>query len=114
MFTAQSLLKAKIDLYNITANLAGKDYIQANYKNGKRKSKKHIPYSLSGETEQAKELYNLVYGKEPEDITQEQEETIKGNLLKYRLLYSELLQGNQGQEYYKNSIAELQKESIII
>jgi len=65
MFTESALLKAKIDLYNITANFSMQDYKQANInpKTGKRKSKKHIPYTLSEETEQAKAMYDLVYGK---------------------------------------------------
>lgn len=48
--TNQALEKAKKDLYNIIANFAMKDYKQANCnRNGKRKSYKHIPYSLGKE-----------------------------------------------------------------
>ena len=92
MFTEQSLQKAKTDLFNITSNLAMQDYLQANYKNGKRRSKKHIPYSLSIETQKAQEFYNLIYGRMPEDITQEQEESIKAFLLSYRIVRTEYLQ----------------------
>lgn len=95
MFTEQALNKAKTDLNNIIANHAMEDYKQANfYKNGKRKSKQHIPYSLSDDTNKAREIYDLVYGKNPEDITAEQEEQIKAFLLIYRLNRTEYLQDN--------------------
>lgn len=105
--TKKSHLKAKIDLYNITANLSYKDYIQANFKNGKKKSKKHIPYSLSDDTLQAKELYDLVFCTKAEDITLEQEELLKFHLLNYRLNRTELLEDRGGKNYFKNSIMEL-------
>lgn len=109
MFTEQSLLKAKIDLYNISVNFAMIDYKQANYnKNGKKKSKKHIPYTLSQETENAQEMYNLVFGKKPEELTQKQEEQIKGYLLPFRLFRTGYLQEAGGKEYYKNSLERLE------
>jgi hypothetical protein len=108
MFTAQALLKAKIDLYNISANMARQDYLQANYRNGKRISKKHIPYSLSQETETAQEYYKMVYGKQPEEITAEQEEDIKAYLLMFRCYRTEYLKENGGTDYYKNSLKELE------
>jgi len=106
MFTESALLKAKIDLYNITANFSMIDYKQANIntKTGKRKSKKHIPYTLSQETEKAKEIYNLVFGKSPEDITPDEEERIKGYLLVFRLSRTEYLQEAGGTNYYRNSL----------
>lgn len=91
MITEQALSKARQDLYNITSNLSMQDYIRTNYRNGKRISKKHIPYSLSSDTEQAKEYYNIVCGATPEDITPEQEEQIKAFLLSCRLNRTELL-----------------------
>ena len=110
MFTEQALLQAKIDLYNILSNHAYQDYYNTNYHpNGKRKSKKHIPYSLSADTEKAKEIYHLVYGKSPEEITQEQEEQIKGFLLIYRTHRSEYLREGYkgGRWYYKEQIEKL-------
>jgi hypothetical protein len=110
MFTEQALLKAKIDLYNIVSNHAYQDYYNTNYHpNGKRKSKKHIPYSLSADTEKAKEIYHLVYSKSPEEITQEQEEQIKGFLLIYRTVRPEYLKEGYkgGRWYYKEQIEKL-------
>jgi len=110
MFTEQALLKAKIDLYNILSNHAYQDYYNTNYHpNGKRKSKKHIPYSLSADTEKAKEIYHLVYSKSPEEITQEQEEQIKGFLIIYRTHRAEYLKEryNGGKWYYKEQVEKL-------
>ena len=109
MFTESALLKAKIDLFNITANFAAIDYKQANInpKTGIRKSKKHIPYTLSQETEKAREMYNLVYGKTPEDIIQEEEERIKGYLLIFRLNRTEYLEEAGGNNYYRNSLEKI-------
>ena len=100
MFTKEALLKAKIDLYNITVNLAYEDYLKANYKNGKRKSKKHISYSLSDDTEQARLMYKMVYGKDITDITEEQEEQIKAFLLPYRTTRTEFLREAGGTNYF--------------
>lgn len=92
MFTEQALQKAKTDLYNIISNHAMHDYRQANFTStGKRKSYKHIPYNLGYETNKAREIYQLVYGKNPEDITAEQEEQIKAFLLNYRIHRTEYL-----------------------
>jgi len=109
MFTESALLKAKIDLYNITANFSVQDYKTANInlKTGKRKSKKHIPYTLGQETEQAKNIYDLVFGKSPENITQEEEERIKGYLLIFRLSRTEYLQEAGGANYYRNSLEKV-------
>jgi hypothetical protein len=108
MFTEQALLKARIDLYNISANFAMKDYRAANYNsNGKRKSKKHIPYTLSQETEEAKDYYSLVFCNDPNELTQEQEEQIKYYLLTFRLHRTEYLQDAGGKAYFANSIAKL-------
>ncbi len=110
MFTERSLLKAKIDLYNISSNLAYEDYKQANFnRNGKRKSKKHIPYSLSYDSQEALNIYKMVCGKNPEDITNEEEEIIKAFLLSYRLNRREYLkEGYQGGNwYYKDQVEKL-------
>lgn len=91
MFTEKALQKAKTDLFNITSNLAYKDYYNANFKpNGKRKSKKHIPYTLSDETEKALSLYKITC-YDITEITTEQEEEIKGFLLPYRTIRTEYL-----------------------
>jgi len=110
MFTEQALLKAKIDLYNIISNHAYQDYYNVNFHpNGKRKSKKHIPYSLSIDTQKAQEIYSMVYGKSTEEITQEQEEQIKGFLIIYRTHRQEhLKEGYKGGKwYYKEQIEKL-------
>ncbi len=92
MFTHEALQKAKTDLYNIISNHAYNDYRQANFTStGKRKSYKHIPYSLGYDTLQAMEIYSLVFGKNPEDITAEQEEQIKAFLFIYRMNRTEFL-----------------------
>lgn len=104
MFTERALLKAKIDLYNIVANLAKKDYIKANYhKNGKRKSKKCIPYTLSQETKEAKKYYDIVFfANNPSDITAEQEEEIKAYLLLQRFYNPTYLNDAGGNKYFNN------------
>jgi len=110
MFTEQALLKAKIDLYNIVSNHAYQDYYNTNYHlNGKRKSKKHIPYSLSIDTQKAQEIYNMVYGKSPEEITAEEEEIIKAFLLIYRTSRTEYLKEGYkgGRWYYQEQIKKL-------
>jgi hypothetical protein len=110
MFTEQALLKAKIDLYNIVSNHAYQDYYNTNYHpNGKRKSKKHIPYSLSIDTQKAQEIYHMVYGKTPEEITTDEEEIIKGFLMIYRSHRREYLKEGYkgGRWYYKEQIEKL-------
>ena len=51
----------------------------------------------------------MVYGKNPEDITEEQEEIIKGFLLPYRTFKREYLkEGYQGGNwYYKDQVEKL-------
>lgn len=110
MFTEQALVKARIDLYNIVANHARNDYMQANYKNGKKKSKKHIPYTLSQDTVTAKEYYTMVLCNEIEDITREQEEVIKYYLLSFRLVRTEYIKDAGGLSYFSNSIEEKFRE----
>ena len=80
MITLQNLQ----NLYNITANLAYKDYRAMNPKGGK----KHRPYSLSGETREALELYALA---RTTDLSREDEERIKAYLLKIKMGRPELL-----------------------
>ena len=81
MITSQNLQ----NLYNITANLAYKDYRAMNPKGGK----KHRPYSLSGETREALELYALA---RTTDLSREDEERIKAYLLKIKTGRPELLE----------------------
>lgn len=110
MFTENSLVKAKVDLYNISSNLAYEDYRSTNFHpNGKRKRLKHIPYSLFYDSQEALNIYKMVYGKNPEDITMEQEEIIKGFLLPYRTFKREYLkEGYQGGNwYYKDQVEKL-------
>jgi hypothetical protein len=86
MFTDNALNKAIKDLNDIISKYALQDYLKVNYKNGKKKSKKHIPYSLSDNTTEARDILKLIYGKKKEDISTEDEEIVKGYLLKYKLL----------------------------
>ncbi len=87
-----ALTRAKIDLYNIIANFAMKDYLQAK---GKRK---YVgSYSLSHETKTAQEYYAMVYGKTTKDITLEQEEKIKAYLLPFRTSRREFIKETGGQ-----------------
>jgi hypothetical protein len=109
MFTEKALLKAKIDLYNIVSNHVYQDYYNANYdRNGKRKSKKHIPYSLSDDTEKALKIYKMSC-RTPEEIAAEEEEIIKGFLLPYRTHREEYLKEGYkgGRWYYKEQIEKL-------
>ncbi|WP_368900809.1 hypothetical protein [Oceanobacillus oncorhynchi] len=62
----------------VVGELANKDYLKANTNKQGRLYKKHVPYSLSQETEQAKEILDLLYKNE---VTKEDEERIKGYLL---------------------------------
>lgn len=78
------------NLYNITANLAYKDYRAMNPKGGK----KHRPYSLSGETREALELYALA---RTTDLSREDEERIKAYLFKIIMGRPELLKPRGGQ-----------------
>ena len=80
MITSQNLQ----NLYNITANLAYKDYRAMNPKGGKKR-----PYSLSGETREALELYALA---RTTDLSREDEEHIKAYLLKIKMGRPELLE----------------------
>lgn len=74
---------------NILANLAFNDWHNTNYlSNGKKKYKKNHPYSLSDETEEAREILHLIHN----DMSKEDEETIKSFILKYRLLKPEYLE----------------------
>jgi len=81
MITSQNLQ----NLYNITANLAYKDYRAMNPKGGKT----HRPYSLSGETREALELYALA---RTTDLSREDEERIKAYLLKIKMGRPSLLE----------------------
>jgi hypothetical protein len=100
--TEKALLKAKIDLFNIISNHALESYKHMNFdKNGKRKSVKHIPYSLNGDAEKAREMYFMVYNAEAESVTLEQEEELKAYLLSYRLHRTEYLtEGYKGGNWY--------------
>lgn len=106
MFTEQALLKARIDLYNIVANFAKNDYAQAT----KRTKGKVKQYTLSQETEEAKEYYTLALCNDPHELTTEQEEAIKGYLLPFRLYRTEYLKDAGGEAYFSNSIEKLFRE----
>lgn len=91
--------KAKNDINKIVSNMSMQDYLKANVnqKTGK-KYKKHRQYSLSAETLQAKEMYNLILSIEYDYINneiipnKENEEIIKGYLLTFRSHRREFLQ----------------------
>ena len=102
-----ALLKAKIDLYNIISSHAMDDYKQANYKNDKKISKKHIPYSLSYDTKKASEIYKSIFNLHTNEITLEQETEIKYFLLIYRTSRTEYLtEGYKGGKWYYNEQVE--------
>ena len=103
--TEQSLLSAKIDLFNLVANLALKDYENTKKKMGK----KFKGYSLSFETEIAREMYSEVYGKTADQIVITQEELIKGYLLSFRINRTDLLADCGGLDYYAEQLEVLAK-----
>lgn len=89
------------NLYKISSNLSMKDYLQMNpIKNGKKVYKKHRPYSLSDETIEAKNLYGIAIKSE---VTIQEEEQIKGYLLKIRIVQPELLEENANYRQWKNA-----------
>ena len=87
--TEQAIDRAREDLNKIISYFASQDYYRANFKNGKRRSKKHIPYTLSQETLEAHDHLSLLSG----EITKEVEEQVKGYLLPFRTFRSEILKG---------------------
>lgn len=91
------------NLYKISSNLSMKDYLIMNPKdkNGKPKYRTHRPYSLSDETIEATELLKIAYKEQ--DVTIEEEEQIKGYLLKIKMLYPELLEENANYRQWKNA-----------
>ena len=90
--TERALLKAKIDLFNIISNRALESYKRMNCdKNGKKKTYKHVPYSLGGDCNDAREMYNRIYGKKAEDVSLELEGDVKAFLMSYRTHRTEYL-----------------------
>ena len=80
------------NLYRIASNLSLKDYRAANpTSNGKPVYRTHKPYGLSGETKEATELLKMASKSE---VTREEEETIKGYLLKIRRVLPDLMNDN--------------------
>ena len=84
MFTEKALNKAKADLYNIIANNAYKDYVRANTNKQGKQYKKHRPYNLGYDTNAAREVYNLIYGKIG-GYNRRPEKQVKAFLLNYRI-----------------------------
>ena len=84
VMTEQVMQHLKDTLYNITAYYAMQDYLRANTDKQGKRYKKHHPYSLSGDTNEARSLYAIVYGQD--DISFENENKIKGYILKQRIL----------------------------
>lgn len=72
-------------LDDLIKKYAMQDYLRANpkKKDGRLKYKTYHPYSLSSETNEAREMYALARKK---DITKEEEETVKAYLLKHKLI----------------------------
>ena len=91
------------NLYKISSNLSKKDYLSMNPrdKNGKPKYKKHHPYGLSDETIEATELLKIAYKRT--EVTREEEEQIKGYLLKIKMIMPELLEENAHFRQWKNA-----------
>lgn len=85
------IVQKNIDnLYNIAANLAFIDYRIANPKG---KYKKHHPYSLSDDQREAQEHYELALKRE--NISRDEEERVKGYLLRIKRTRPELLTNNR-------------------
>ena len=75
----------------IISKLAMLDYLKANTNKQGKLYKKHRPYSLSQETEEAKELYEILFFDDSfNNLTREQEEKIKGYLMLNRNLWQEV------------------------
>ncbi len=111
--TDRALLKAKIDLFNIISNHALESYKHMNCdKNGKRKSYKHIPYSLGGDCNEAREIYHKIYNKDAEDISFELEEEVKAFLMPYRTHRTQYLEERYkgGNWYYSEQKLKLGME----
>ena len=77
--------KAIEDLDVIIGKMSMRDYIATNYKNGKKRSKKHIPYCLGQDCIEAIRLKKLCYkvGRKEIDAS-EIELEVKSFLLPYR------------------------------
>ena len=95
------------NLYNITANLAYKDYRAMNPKGGK----KHRPYSLSGETREALELYALA---RTTDLSREDEERIKAYLFKIIKMGRPELLKSRGEDRYTRKRKATHNDTKII
>lgn len=77
-------------LNKIIGKLAMQDYLKVNTSTQGKLYKKHHSYSLSQETERAKDLYNILFFNDNfENLTKEQEEEIKGYLLSNRILWQD-------------------------
>lgn len=76
------LEKAKNELNELIGKMAYRDYKATNYKGNKKRSIKHIPYSLGQDTMEAKGIYHLIYNKN--EVSREVEEQVKAFLLPYR------------------------------
>ena len=82
--------KACKDLNDLISKMALRDYKAVNFTNtGKKKRKKHIPYSLGEDTMQAMELYKKINGQV--NVSKEIEAEVKSFLLKYRILGDDLV-----------------------
>ena len=77
--------KIKENLSKVVAHYALQDYKRMN-PNHKRTSinRKHVPYSLGFETQEAQELYRTMYDNKPETLTRDQEAEIKTYLLRIK------------------------------
>ena len=91
------------NLYKISSNLSMKDYRAMNpiKTDNTPKYKKHHPYSLSDETIEATELLKIAYKRI--EVTREEEEQIKGYLLKIKFTQAELLEENAHFRQWKNA-----------
>jgi hypothetical protein len=96
MFTSETLIKDKIDLYNITVNHTYEDYYINNNK-------------VSYNTKIAYRYYTTICDKNPEDITLKEEEEIKTFLLLYKTYRKKYLQDVGGKAYFTKV---LQNENI--
>ena len=85
MITPQNIQR----LEKIVAHYAKQDYLRVNPKpkyDRKTGSPIRKPYALSPETNEARSMLSL---SRSENLTREQEETVKAYLLKHKILYNQ-------------------------
>lgn len=89
MLSNETINKLYHRVDNIIANLSYKDWYNTNYtSNGKKKYKKNHGYSLSFETLEALDVIKLIHN----NMSRENEEIVKGFIMRYWRLKPEYLE----------------------